>query len=68
MKCPFCRTGQTRVVDTRPALIDSRPPLETTYRRRECRSCRRRFNTYEVREDETRGLRFRPGAPPTVKP
>ena len=40
MMCPFCRTGETKVVDSRGSqeLV--------IRRRRECLECGRRFTTY----------------------
>jgi transcriptional repressor NrdR len=38
--CPACRSGDTRVVD-------SRDDESAVRRRRECQSCRHRFTTYE---------------------
>ena len=40
MLCPYCRVGDSRVVD-------SRPVRDTIRRRRECLECRQRFTTYE---------------------
>ena len=40
MKCPYCGSEESRVVDSRPAEDSIR-------RRRECESCKRRFTTYE---------------------
>ena len=40
MKCPFCGSGDSRVVDTR----DVRDRIR---RRRECKDCGQRFTTYE---------------------
>lgn len=40
MKCPFCASPNSRVVDTRSAESGIR-------RRRECEDCERRFTTYE---------------------
>jgi transcriptional repressor NrdR len=40
MLCPACRSGDTRV-------IDSRDDENAVRRRRECQSCRHRFTTYE---------------------
>ena len=40
MKCPFCASPDSRVIDTRSAEGGIR-------RRRECESCARRFTTYE---------------------
>jgi transcriptional repressor NrdR len=42
VKCPFCQSRETRVVDSRD--IGSG---ESIRRRRECTSCSRRFTTYE---------------------
>lgn len=40
MKCPFCSSSDSRVVDTRTARSGIR-------RRRECKGCGERFTTYE---------------------
>jgi transcriptional repressor NrdR len=40
MLCPACRSGDTRV-------IDSRDDENAVRRRRECQSCRHRFTTFE---------------------
>ncbi|MCD7708440.1 MAG: transcriptional regulator NrdR, partial [Clostridiales bacterium] len=42
MKCPFCSSEDTRVIDSRPA--DDNCSIR---RRRLCDSCGRRFTTYE---------------------
>ncbi len=42
MKCPYCGSLETRVVDKRETSND-----EVTRRRRECLSCEKRFTTYE---------------------
>jgi transcriptional repressor NrdR len=42
MKCPYCKTSNTRVVDSRPGKIE----MEVR-RRRECQACSQRFTTYE---------------------
>jgi transcriptional repressor NrdR len=42
MKCPYCGTDQTEVVETRDS-----GELETIRRRRSCLSCGKRFTTYE---------------------
>ncbi len=42
MKCPFCSSADTQVVDTRANL-----EANTTRRRRKCLSCQKRFTTYE---------------------
>jgi len=40
MKCPYCGSSESRVIDTRDATQGIR-------RRRECRACGQRFTTYE---------------------
>lgn len=45
MKCPFCSSDDTKVVDSRTALDGS------IKRRRECISCQKRFSTYERFEE-----------------
>ena len=40
MKCPYCGSDETRVIDTRGATGAVR-------RRRQCQKCNRRFTTYE---------------------
>ena len=42
MKCPYCGSKDTEVVETRDS-----EDLETIRRRRECVSCKKRFATYE---------------------
>jgi len=42
MRCPFCRTDNDRVIDSRAG--DDGTSIR---RRRECVACRRRFTTYE---------------------
>lgn len=42
MKCPYCGSKQTEVVETRDS-----EDLETIRRRRQCVSCEKRFTTYE---------------------
>jgi transcriptional repressor NrdR len=42
MKCPYCSSIRTSVLDSRES--DSK---EATRRRRECRKCKKRFTTYE---------------------
>ena len=42
MKCPYCRSSNSRVVDTREIS-----GIEAIRRRRQCRECNRRFTTYE---------------------
>ncbi len=45
MRCPFCRFGDTQVIDSRP-IQDGR----SIRRRRECPKCQARFSTYEEAE------------------
>jgi len=42
MRCPFCRSDNDRVIDSRAGDDGA-----TIRRRRECLACRRRFTTYE---------------------
>lgn len=42
MRCPYCRAGDSRVVDTREMV-----EIDAIRRRRQCRDCGRRFTTYE---------------------
>lgn len=42
MRCPYCGTRETEVVETRDS-----EDLETIRRRRSCSKCSRRFTTYE---------------------
>ncbi len=42
MKCPYCGSRQTEVVETRDS-----EDLETIRRRRACLKCEKRFTTYE---------------------
>ncbi|MBI2596792.1 transcriptional repressor NrdR [Candidatus Daviesbacteria bacterium] len=43
MKCPFCQSSLSKVIDKR--AVDSRGEIR---RRRECLKCSRRFTTYET--------------------
>lgn len=43
MKCPFCKSSLSKVVDKRS--VDSRGEIR---RRRECLKCSKRFTTYET--------------------
>lgn len=42
MRCPYCQSSDTKVIDTREA-----GDTEITRRRRECLKCKKRFTTYE---------------------
>lgn len=48
MKCPYCSSTETKVVDKRATEDD-----KATRRRRECLKCRKRFTTYERIEGAT---------------
>ena len=45
MRCPFCKTDETKVVDSR-LVADG----DQVRRRRECMSCHERFTSYETAE------------------
>ena len=45
MKCPFCGSADSKVIDSRPT-----DEGERIRRRRECLACEKRFTTYEVVE------------------
>ena len=45
MKCPFCSTPDTKVIDSRPADDNA-----SICRRRQCIKCNKRFTTYEKLE------------------
>lgn len=58
MRCPFCNSEDTKVIDSRPSEGEN-----SIRRRRECVSCSKRFTTYErletfpmlvVKKDDTR--------------
>jgi transcriptional repressor NrdR len=48
MKCPYCGSNETEVVETRDS-----EDLETIRRRRACLDCEKRFTTYERVENVT---------------
>jgi transcriptional repressor NrdR len=56
MRCPFCGHSESQVVDSR--LSD---PGDAVRRRRECRSCERRFTTYERYDEGPLYIRKRDG-------
>lgn len=56
MRCPFCGHDDSQVVDSR--LSD---PADTVRRRRVCRSCERRFTTYERYDEGPLYIRKRSG-------
>ena len=45
MRCPFCNTEDSKVIDSRPTDEGAR-----IRRRRECLACAKRFTTYEIIE------------------
>jgi transcriptional repressor NrdR len=45
MKCPFCGSGETQVIDSRVS-----EPGDSIRRRRRCSACQKRFTTYETAE------------------
>jgi len=47
MKCPFCKSSNTRVIDSRVSKNEL-----SIRRRRECLSCKKRFTTFEIVEFE----------------
>jgi len=57
MRCPFCGENDTQVVDSR--LAEAR---DSVRRRRRCRSCERRFTTYERYEEGPLYIRKRDGS------
>ncbi len=46
MRCPFCQEIESRVLDSRAS-----EEFMVIRRRRECNACKRRFTTYERREE-----------------
>jgi transcriptional repressor NrdR len=56
MRCPFCGHGESHVADSR--LSD---PGDAVRRRRVCRSCERRFTTYERYDEGPLYIRKRSG-------
>jgi transcriptional repressor NrdR len=56
MKCPYCSSNDTRVVNSRPA--DDGTAIR---RRRECSACHRRFTSYERAQFEALMVRKRSG-------
>ena len=56
MKCPYCSSTETRVVNSRPS--DEGHAIR---RRRECDACHRRFTTYERTQLEALMVRKRSG-------
>jgi transcriptional repressor NrdR len=47
MKCPFCKSSNTRVIDSRVSKNEL-----SIRRRRECLACKKRFTTFEIVEFE----------------
>ena len=58
MLCPFCGTGDTRVVDSRVVAVEAQ-----VHRRRECGGCGGRFTTFEVAEFKMPRVVKRDGKP-----
>jgi len=56
MKCPYCSTEDTKVVNSRPS--DEGASIR---RRRECVNCQRRFTTYERAQFEALMVKKRSG-------
>lgn len=46
MRCPFCKSENTKVIDSRDFINGN-----ATKRRRECLDCKKRFTTYEKVEE-----------------
>ncbi len=46
MRCPFCNSEDTKVIDSRAFSENN-----SIKRRRECNSCEKRFTTYERIEE-----------------
>lgn len=44
MNCPNCQSHNVKV-------CDSRPNVDSTFRRRHCLDCNHRFSTIEIRKD-----------------
>ena len=63
MKCPYCSTSDTRVVNSRPS--DEGASIR---RRRECASCHRRVTTYERAQFEALMVRKRSGRTEAFNP
>ena len=56
MKCPYCSSSDTRVINSRPS--DEGAAIR---RRRECAACSRRFTTYERAQFEALMVKKRSG-------
>jgi transcriptional repressor NrdR len=56
MRCPFCGNDDSQVVDSRLS-----EPADAVRRRRVCRSCERRFTTYERHDEGPLYIRKRSG-------
>ena len=57
MKCPYCSSTETKVLDKRDNVHDS-----TTRRRRECLKCSKRFTTYERIENIDLSIKKKDGS------
>ena len=56
MRCPYCGSENSRVVDSRPAEDNN-----AIRRRRQCDECGKRFTTYEKIETEPLSVKIRNG-------
>lgn len=63
MRCPYCSSTDTRVVNSRPA--DDGTAIR---RRRECSTCHRRFTSYERAQFEALMVRKRSGRTEAFNP
>ncbi len=63
MKCPFCSSHDTRVINSRPS--DENTAIR---RRRECANCNRRFTTYERAQFEVLMVTKRSGRRESFNP
>ena len=57
MKCPYCKSSVTRVIDKR-----DNDETNVTRRRRECDKCNKRFTTYERIENVLLNVKKRDGS------
>ena len=57
MKCPYCNSTETKVLDKRDNVHDA-----TTRRRRECLECSKRFTTYERIENIDLNIKKKDGS------
>lgn len=50
MKCPYCKSKDICVTDTR-GIVPTAPTFNTVRRQRKCRSCGKTWTTYEIKWD-----------------